>query len=184
VYGDTFVSGGYGFYTPDKIYAGGGCVGCTSMLIARNGGEGTLEPGDVVVVVGIAAPLSSQATRPVIVVRKADATSGQAVVGVVEGRYTFELVRGEGRVVEWAQPTEEPAAPGEYLTVVYRGLARVKVDATHSSIEVGDPLAVTSATSYAMLVRMADAAPGNVIGKAMESLETGQGFIWVLVDMQ
>jgi hypothetical protein len=67
---------------------------------------------------------------------------------------------------------------------VYRGLARVKVDATHSSIEVGDPLAVTSATSYAMLVRMADAAPGNVIGKAMESLETGQGFIWVLVDMQ
>jgi hypothetical protein len=184
VYGDTFVSGGYGFYTPDKIYAGGGCVGCTSMLIARNGGEETLEPGDVVVVTGIAAPLSSQGTRPVIVVRKADAASEQAVVGVVEGRYTFELVSGNGRVVEWAQPTEEPAAPGEYLTVVYRGLARVKVDARSGAIKVGDPLAVASTASYAMLARTVDAAPGNVIGKAMESLETGQGLIWVLVDMQ
>jgi len=183
VYGDTFVSGGYGFYTPDKIYAGGGCVGCTSMLIARNGGEETLEPGDVVVVAGIAAPLSAQGTRPVIVVRKADAASEQAVVGVVEGRYTFELVSGNGRVVEWAQPTEEPAAPGEYLTVVYRGLARVKVDARNGAIKIGDPLTVASA-SYAVPARAADAAPGNVIGKAMEALATGQGLIWVLVDMQ
>jgi hypothetical protein len=183
MYGNTDVAGGYGFYTPDKIYAGGGCVGCTSMLIAKNGGEETLEPGDVVVVTGITAPLSSQATRPAIVVRKADAASSQAVVGVVEGRYVFELVSGQERVVEGARTTEEPAAPGEYLTVVYRGLARVKVDARSGAIKVGDPLTIASA-SYAVPARAVDAASGNVIGKAMEPLATGQGLIWVLVDMQ
>ncbi len=184
VYGDTFVSGGYGFYTPDKIYTGGGCIGCTSMLIAKNGGEETLELGDVVMATGIAAPLSPQTTRPVIVVRKADAASAQAVVGVVEGHYIFELASGKGRVVESARTTEEPAVPGEYLTVVYRGLARVKVDATRGAIKVGDPLAVANSASHAMRAQALNAAPGSIIGKAMESLEMGQRLMWVLLDIQ
>lgn len=182
VLGNTDVSGGYGLYTNDKIYTGGGCVGCTSMLIAQNGDDKPLELGDIVVISGIADPISPEATRPVLVVRKADTASSQGVVGVVEGRYVSQLVtkrQEEQIVVEDAHTSEEPAAPGEYLTVVYRGLARVKVDGSFSAIKVGDLLTSSSTVGHAMKAGLTAAQgeklvggylPGTIIGKALEPL--------------
>jgi hypothetical protein len=219
VYGDTYVSGGYGLYTPDKIYAAGGCVGCTSMILAQNGGDATLEPGDVVTVVGIAREPTEFYARPVLLVRKADAASSQGVVGVVEGRYVTQvLTKEEGRpetryeevadpegrreaelapvqeliveevLVEDAYTTTEPAAPGDYLTVVYRGLAQVKADASAGVIEVGAPLLAAGASGYALAAQpMLEAGSfpvGAIVGKALEPLESGEGLIWVLVDLQ
>jgi hypothetical protein len=191
VTGGTDVSGGYGLYTYDKIYTGGGCVGCTSMLIAQNGGDGTLEPGDVVAVVGIAEEPSGFYGRPVLLVHKVDAASRQSVVGVVEGRYVSELVIKEGIVVEDAHTTTEPVAPGEYMTVVYRGLAQVKVDASPGVIQVGDLLASSGTSGHVMLATAGvegesgfSSITGTIIGKAMGPLERGQGLIWVLVDLQ
>jgi hypothetical protein len=198
--------GTYGFYTPDKIYTGGGCVGCTSILIAQNGDEELLEPGDLVAVAGLTEPVNPDAVRPILIVRKADASFGQGVIGVVEGHYVYEDVTPETameapdggheetrfaqRVTETIR--EEPAAPGEYLSVVYRGLVRIKVDATASPIAVGDPLSVSSTPGRAMRAQYlaiegaaaAAYSPGTVVGKAVEPLNEGQGFIWVLVDLQ
>jgi hypothetical protein len=205
MYADT--SATYGFNTPDKIYTGGGCVGCTSMLIAMNGDDVVLEPGDLVAVAGLTESVNPDAVRPILIVRKAEDSFGQGVVGVVEGHYVYEAVtrktptggaedaRREGtsfpeRVTETIR--EEPAAPGEYLSVVYRGLARVKVDATASPIGVGDPLSVSNTVGRAMRAQQsavegaaaAGCSPGTVVGKAVEPLSHGQGFIWVLVDLQ
>jgi hypothetical protein len=214
--GTTYVSGGYGVYTADKIYAGGGCVGCTSMLIAQNGSDAALEPGDVVAVVGIATAPSESYARPVLMVRKVDDRSSQGVVGVVEGRYVtqqverqeveittqyVEVLDPEGKslpdvvpveehsvkkvMVEDAHTTTEPAGPGEYLTIVYRGLIQVKVDASSASIQVGDLLASANTSGRAMRAPTTEAvAHGAIIGKAMEPMAEGQGLIWALVDLQ
>jgi len=221
VLGNTDVSGGYGLYTNDKCYCGGGCVDCTSMLIAQNGDDEPLELGDVVVVSGIADPISPEAMRPTLVVRKADFASSQGVVGVVEGRYVSKLVtkrivrlehaeektspetgrpaipaikeRMEEVIVEDAHTTEESAAPGEYLTVVYRGLARVKVDASLGAVRAGDLLTSSSTMGHVMKAGLMATQgeksiggylPGTIIGKALEPLEADKDLIWVLVDLQ
>jgi hypothetical protein len=217
VYANTNVSGGYGLYTPDRIYTAGGCVGCTSMIIAQNGGETTLEPGDVVAVVGIAEGPTEFYARPVLLVQKADLATSQAVVGVVDGRYVTKIVtKEETRLtpqavevtdpeglnppetvyvdeetvetyqVEDAQWFAEPAAPGDKLTVVYRGLIQVKVDASLGAIQVGDRLAIGS-DGYALKAQpvLEGQAPGGLaLGLALEPLAEGQGLVWVLVDLQ
>jgi hypothetical protein len=189
VWAETDVYGGYGVYTTDQIYTGGGCVGCTSMLIALNGSDETLDPGDVVAVTGVAEGPSEYYARPVLAVRQVDGTSGQGVVGVVEGRYVRELVTQEGgKVVEDAHATTEPAAPGDYLTVVYRGIVQVKVDAAAGAIQVGDLLTSAGASGWAVKAQPATEAgaflTGTILGKAVEPLAEGQGLIWVLVDLQ
>ena len=227
VYGDTFVTGGYGVYTADKIYAGGGCVGCTSMIIAVNGSNEALEPGDVVAVTGIDQSPTEFYARPVLTVQKADVATSQNVVGAVEGRYISELVTRqvphvetqyvevpdpeadrngdsahepdrvpvsevtyEDVVVEEARTTTEPVAPGELMTVVYRGIAQVKIDATTNPVNVGDLLGANSG----VLVRAAPLTlegtaspvyqPGMIVGTALEDLPDGKGLIWVLVDLR
>jgi hypothetical protein len=189
------------------------------MIIAQNGGDTALEPGDVVTVVGIAREPTEFYARPVLLVRKADAASSQGVVGVAEGRYVTQLVTKEQErletryedvadperqgepelvpvhemvveeiVVEDAHATTEPAAPGDYLTVVYRGLAQVKVDASAGAIEVGAPLLAAGDSGYALAAQPALEAgfisAGAIVGKALEPLESGEGLIWVLVDLQ
>jgi hypothetical protein len=227
VYGDTFVTGGYGVYTNDKIYAGGGCVGCTSMIIAVNGSNEALEPGDVVAVTGIDQSPTEFYARPVLTVQKADVATGQNVVGAVEGRYISELVTHkvphvetqyvevpdpeadrngdsahepdrvpvsevtyEEVVVEEARTTTEPVAPGELMTVVYRGIAQVKIDATTNPIKAGDLLGAHSGmlAKAAPLTLEGTASPvyqpGMIVGTALEDLPDGKGLIWVLVDLR
>jgi len=175
------------------------------MIIAQNGDDEPLDMGDIVVISGIADPISPKATRPVVVVRKADIALSQGVIGVVEGRYFSKLVSkrkvevgDDGKdkitefVVEDARTSQEPAAPGQYLTVIYRGLARVKVDATLGAVKVGDLLTSSSTSGYAVRADLAvrqqgsSAAyvPGTIIGKALEPLQAGKGLIWALIDLQ
>ena len=74
------------------------------------------------------------------------------------------------------------------MTVVYRGLAQVKVDASAGAIEVGAPLLAAGDSGYALAAQPALEAGsvpiGAVVGKALEPLESGVGLIWVLVDLQ
>ncbi|MCK5313874.1 MAG: hypothetical protein KAJ53_02065 [Anaerolineales bacterium] len=197
----------YGFYTPDAIYAGGGCVGCTSMLIAQNGDEDILEPGDLVAVAGLADPVNPESVRPTLIVRKVKDSFGQGIVGVVEGHYVYDAntdrvsmggsPEGEEetnfsqRMTESINP--EPVAPGEYLSIVYRGLVRVRVDAASDPIRVGDLLSVSATAGHAVRAQPLAIegvgvdgiyATGTILGKALEPLNKGQGLIWVLVDLQ
>jgi hypothetical protein len=89
--------------------------------------------------------------------------------------------------IEDARATTEPAGPGEYLTIVYRGLIQVKADTTGGGIQVGDNLLASASTSGR--ATKAAAAESNtvsstIIGMALEPLAEGQGLIWALVDLQ
>jgi hypothetical protein len=87
-------------------------------------------------------------------------------------------------MVEDAHTTTQPAAPGDYLTVVYRGLIQVKADTSSEAIQVGDLLTSVSASGWSVKAPATEATPrGAIIGRAVEPLAEGQGLIWVLVDL-
>ena len=90
------------------------------------------------------------------------------------------------------------AAPGVLLgdggagrvKVATTGRVRVRVDATHAPIAVGDLLVTGEKTGVAMRSEPVELAgisihrPGTVIGKALEPLAVGTGEILVLLALQ
>lgn len=75
------------------------------------------------------------------------------------------------------------AADGEH-PVALTGRVYCLADASHGSIEPGDLLTTSRTPGHAMKVSDHQRAQGAVIGKAMSSLETGQGLVLVLVNLQ
>jgi hypothetical protein len=75
-------------------------------------------------------------------------------------------------------------------TVAQSGRVRVKVDATYGAIRIGDLLATSPTSGYAMRSRpiqvggQAIHRPGTLLGKALEPLPAGQGEILVLLTLQ
>jgi hypothetical protein len=70
------------------------------------------------------------------------------------------------------------------LPIALMGKVYCKVDATHSSIEIGDLLTTSSRRGHAMKAEDPMKAFGAVIGKALGSLKDGLGMIPVLVTLQ
>jgi hypothetical protein len=70
------------------------------------------------------------------------------------------------------------------LPIALMGKVYCKVDARHSSIEVGDLLTTSSIRGYAMKAEDPMKAFGAVIGKALGSIKEGVGMIPVLVALQ
>jgi hypothetical protein len=76
------------------------------------------------------------------------------------------------------------------VAVATTGRVRVKVDATHGPIGIGDLLVTSDTPGMAMKSAPVDVAgipmhrPGTLIGKALEPLERGQGEIFVLLSLQ
>jgi hypothetical protein len=76
------------------------------------------------------------------------------------------------------------------VKVATTGRVRVKVDATHASIKVGDLLVTSGVEGVAMKSVPVDFGgtplhrPGTIIGKALEPLEQGTGEILVLLSLQ
>ncbi|MGN6184316.1 MAG: hypothetical protein ACTHQM_11750 [Thermoanaerobaculia bacterium] len=70
------------------------------------------------------------------------------------------------------------------------GRVRVKVDATVAPIRVGDLLVTSDKSGFAMKSIPVDIAgismhrPGTIVGKALESIESGEGEILVLLSLQ
>lgn len=76
------------------------------------------------------------------------------------------------------------------VLVATTGRVRIKVDASHGPIEVGDLLVSSNVRGVAMKSRPIDVGgveihrPGTLIGKALEPLAKGQGEILVLLSLQ
>ena len=180
----------WGFYTPDKIYAGSALASAgPSIIVAQNGDAVALEPGDVVVVSGLGA-LFAGSEFPAPLVRRAG-QGNSTVAGVVYARFVaeeqVEEAENEGQVETRTSPhsrsAEGPVAPGEYLLLVVLGPAQVRASAAAGSFAAGDLLAVTGG-GQATLMGAAGYVPGSLVGTAMESLDAaeGSGLIWVLVN--
>jgi hypothetical protein len=70
------------------------------------------------------------------------------------------------------------------IPIALIGKVYCKVDATYSSIEIGDLLTTSTTRGYAMKADDHHKAFGSVIGKALKSLQEGKGLIPVLVALQ
>ncbi|MBM3134117.1 MAG: hypothetical protein FJZ89_02280 [Chloroflexi bacterium] len=184
VYGQTNAT--WGLATNQRVYAGGGCTGCTVAFIGQNGDDSPLQVGDVVAISGIAPPLQGQQT-PVLVVRRATASGGGAL-GVVQARAMVtatptRALSGDSAAMDTVEmPGLAPGnvAPGDYLFVVVQGLVQVRADADLGAIAVGDALGPGATAGRAQKLRQ-DTMESPLLGRALEPLAEGTGLIWVLV---
>jgi hypothetical protein len=167
------------------------CAGCVLTTFALNTGDTDLAPGDIVSLAG----LRESGVDSVPMLLDVKATNGaDAVVGVVSG-WAELVTEEEPRPNEIGQrlvPREGAAKPGQYVTVVYSGLAQVKVNGpiqegmslvagTNGSARAKGTLKVQLANGEGT-AQIPETAP--VIGIALEGLQSGEGLVWALVNVQ
>ena len=121
-----------------------------------------LEPGTVMVIDSEGA------------LRESDRAYDKRVAGVISGAGNFK----PGIVLD-KQESSKNRMPIALLGKVY-----CKVDAQYGAIEVGDLLTTSLTSGHAMKTNDPLKAFGAVIGKALRSLEEGQGLIPILIALQ
>jgi hypothetical protein len=193
VYGATGASSGnYGLFTNDNCHANDYHTNGAMMHVMQNGGEESLEAGDVVVFSGIALPPEG-GRSPTIQVARATTANSTAVAGVVHSRYNAEALSRDPAQQARGGPDgtpEGPVPPGEYLLVVVQGPAQVKASALAGTIRPGTLLSTADASGNAAVAAevslqgITAALPGTILGKALEPLAESQGLIHIFVTLQ
>ncbi len=178
----------YAGYFNGHVSITGTCVGCTLALFGVNGGARPLQPGDVVALAGLQPATVDNVPFLLEVV---PATTGAPIVGIVQGWAEAPPDDGGENDDGGLQlvPRDGPAAPGDYVTLVTAGAARVRASADAGAIRAGDRLTVSEAGLARPLARVdvggitvAEDAP--VLGVALEDLAEGEALIWVLVNLR
>ena len=182
----------YGVYTEDNLYSANFHSAGAIMHVVQNGDGESLERGDLVELVGLSeAPAAGM--PPIIQVRKARTAHSTAILGVVDSSYSEAWLggapvdptgaTGSDAVVPLSGPG--PIAPGAYLLIVVQGPCQVKVDAAAGPIAVGDLLVSAALTGHAAGAAGIDtAAPGTILGKALEPAQPGQRLLYVYVTLR
>lgn len=106
------------------------------------------------------------------------------VAGIVSGAGGYKPALDLTRQDQEQQEQLEKKKNKDRLPIALMGNVYCKVDARHSSIEIGDLLTTSSTKGYAMKVEGPMKAFGSVIGKALDSIKDGLGMIPVLVALQ
>jgi hypothetical protein len=176
-------------YVEGQLQVTGGCTGCALNQVMVNTSGTDLHAGDVVVL-DASAPAEAEVNgTPAAGVEAAAQAYSSGVVGVVTGGYTLgDASAAEGSAARSGGPNEgvKTIAPGQYMTVATEGVIKmVKADATSGAIHTGDLLTTSgSAAGAAMKVMDKAQAFGAVLGKALGSLESGIGYVPVLVTLK
>jgi hypothetical protein len=168
--------GTYGLYTPDSVYVGGkiDLVGTVDPVIGERfevDPQGHYEVGDLLVI---------DPDSPYLVL--SSEPNDTKVIGVVGPGLDYE--EGELMVIVFGWHGANPAEDDEENV---RTVAKIKADAGYGSIQRGDLLTTSPRPGYAMRAQAVDMAgveiyrPGTIIGKALESLDAGQGLIEIFV---
>jgi hypothetical protein len=101
------------------------------------------------------------------------------VAGIISGASGYK----PGIILDRQEPIKD-SDKNERLPVALMGKVYCKVDARHSSIEIGDLLTTSTTKGHAMKAEDPIKAFGAVIGKALGSMKEGVGMIPVLVALQ
>ena len=118
-------------------------------------------------------------TFPTMVVSEAVETGDVLVLDLEQpGSVRRSFKAADTGVVGIVADGGQAAWRSEAPVAVY-GLATIRVDASYGAVLAGDLLTSSPTPGHAM--RAVAAAPGTVVGKALEPLETGTGLIRVLV---
>jgi hypothetical protein len=140
-------SGEWALYTVDNIQAGNVLANAYS-LVVRVTGVNSLSPGDLAAVSDVTEPIPGS-TVPMPLVRLADATAYNGVIGVVKSRMVWEAAPGKEAEGEMSMHSADgPAQPGEYVSLIVYGVAQVKVDPT-MQISPGERLTASNLAGMA-----------------------------------
>ena len=141
-----------------------------------------LQTGDIVKLKGtpITRFLGDNNKIPVAEISLSDTENDNMVIGIVDGEAIPEPDAPDTRVGPDDPTFIEDG--GEVYVVTLGAYAHCKVDATEAPIEVGDLL--TSSANPGHARKATEAKIGCIIGKALEPLEEGTGYIAVFVNIQ
>jgi hypothetical protein len=162
-------------------FAGGLNSGHISDTFINASGQ-RLTTGDVVKLKGtpVTQFRGSQNKIPIAEVTLADRENDTLVIGIVDSEAIPEPGQPDTRV-----KPEDPSFiedGGELYLVTLGVFAHCKVDATDIPIEVGDLLTTSNKPGHAK--KATDPKLGSIIGKALDPLEKGTGYISVFVNIQ
>jgi hypothetical protein len=183
----TDASNEWGLYTPDKIYANN-VTSKGSSSYAKNKGNSTLMPGDIVCIAGgLEENVLDGAGFPVVNINKATKSNSQAVFGVVEYKVIIreEMEEApEGETSELKKSFEHAGgnvSQGDYLSVIVFGQAEVKVSDS-KNIQAGQKLTISETAGKARTLNRQDSwVDTGILGKALEN-SAGQGKITIFVN--
>lgn len=106
--------------------------------------------------------------------KPSDQPYDKRVAGVISGAGNYK----PGLILD------KQASSNNRMPIALIGKVYCKVDANYGSVEVGDLLTTSPASSYAMKATDPLKAFGAVIGKALRPLQEGQGLIPILIALQ
>jgi hypothetical protein len=170
------IQGNGDVYAEGKFYPDGADV---AEMVAVASGAWAVEPGDVMVI-------DRGSPRAVV---KSTAARSRLVAGIYSTNPGF--IGGER---DWGKPAAagdeesgaytllDMASEFDEVPMAVVGIVPCKVSAENGPIRPGDLLVTSATPGHAM--RDDDPGVGTVLGKAMESLDSGTGLIRVLVTLQ
>jgi len=169
----------WGLYTPDDVYVGGkiDVVGAVDPIIGERfevDPQGHYEVGDLLVI--------DPDSPNLVLSSEPNDTKAIGVVGP-----SLDYARGELMVIVFGWHGAKPAE-GDDENV--RQVAQIKADAGYGSIKRGDLLTTSPTPGHAMKAQPVNVGgvemhrPGTIVGKALESLDAGQGLIEIFVALQ
>jgi len=124
----------------------------------------TIEPGMLVSITGEEGKLALSSSK-----------RDKRVVGIISGANGIEtgMIMGQKGSI----------ADGDY-PIALSGRTYVYANTENGAIEPGDFITTSSTPGYGMKVKKHKKAQGAIVGKAMTSLESGSGYVLVLVNLQ
>lgn len=176
------------FFNGDIHYSGS-CVFCRLAAFAVNAGDRTLAQGDVVALAGLQ---ETDMDTGSLLLEVVPADARLPLMGVVVGRAELTMSNDPqpGETGKRLVPRDGASAPGDYVTVVYSGPMQVRVDASEGAVAAGARLMASERPGHARAGRTVTidgvelGENGSALGVALEPLATGEGLIWVLVNVQ
>jgi hypothetical protein len=150
--------------------------------IVVNSGTTTIEPGDLVAMVGVSP--SPENGQPMLAVAKVDATNYNAVIGVAKEAITTEIVAFEdGSEYTDFSPASGQIAPGGYLVIITQGLAPA-VNLTSLSLfasgQIGDKIALSDDGQMALSSNEPD---GIIVGKVAGPIDETNSAMPLFIDI-
>ena len=187
-YRGMYVQGGSGWF---DAYFGGNAGISTNGIVDRSGGslalvanmgETTIEPGDLVAMVGVTP--SPENGQPMLAVAKIDPNNRNAVIGVAMKAVTAETItlEDDSEYIDFA-PVGGVIAPNSYLVIVTDGLApavNLSSLALLTDWEIGNKLAISASGEMGVSSGEAD---GIVVGKVAGPIDRANGTIPLFIDI-
>jgi hypothetical protein len=178
----------WALYSVDNIHAGNVVASAYSLVVQVTGSD-ALFPGDLVAVSGVTEPIPGSAA-PIPLVRPADSTTYNGVIGVVKSRMVYDVAPGKEAEGEMSMHSAEGSAqPGDYVSLIVNGIAEVKFQ-QGIQIAAGERLTASSLAGQARPLQkqvvngmmVVEGAP--VIGVALAAPVNGQDTIPVFVSLR